>query len=69
MSGSAAAPAPKAKSTGYHPGDLVEHKVFGRGKVVAVTPVASDFIVEIRFERAGIKKTMANYAPLKKIEE
>ncbi len=67
--GSAAAPAPKAKSTGYHPGDLVEHKVFGRGKVVAVTPVASDFIVEIRFERAGIKKTMANYAPLKKIEE
>ena len=34
-----------------------------------VTPVAGDTIVEIRFDRVGVKKTMANYAPLTKLEE
>ena len=48
----------------FHPGDLVDHKVFGRGKVLKVTPIAGDHIVEIQFERVGVKKTMANYAPL-----
>lgn len=48
-------------------GDEVEHKVFGHGVVQKVTPVAGDHIVEIRFDKAGLKKTMANYAPLKKI--
>lgn len=51
----------------FRVGDLVEHKVFGRGVVQKVTPVAGDTIVEIRFEKAGVKKTMANYAPLKKV--
>ena len=53
----------------YEPGDVVEHKVFGRGTVVAVKPAAGDQIVEIRFEKVGIKKTMANFAPLTKITE
>ena len=51
------------------PGDLVDHKVFGRGKVLKATPIAGDCIVEIQFDRVGVKKTMANYAPLKKVEE
>lgn len=62
------APKPK-KAAGFAPGDLVDHKVFGRGKVLKVTPVAGDCIVEIQFDRVGVKKTMANYAPLQKIEE
>ncbi len=33
----------------YEPGDIVEHKVFGRGQVVAVKPAAGDQIVEINF--------------------
>ena len=53
----------------YEPGDVVEHKVFGRGTVVAVKPAAGDQIVEIRFEKVGVKKTMANFAPLTKITE
>ena len=53
----------------YEPGDVVEHKVFGRGTVVEVKPAAGDQIVEIRFEKVGIKKTMANFAPLTKITE
>ena len=66
--GSTAGTARPAASGGasYAPGDVVEHKVFGRGTVLKVTPVAGDHIVEIRFDTAGVKKTMANYAPLKK---
>lgn len=53
----------------YEPGDIVEHKVFGRGKVLKVKPTAGDQIVEINFEKVGVKKTMANFAPLVKITE
>lgn len=58
---------PAASDVRYAPGDQVEHKVFGRGVVQKVTPVAGDHIVEILFETHGVKKTMANYAPLKKL--
>ena len=40
-----------------------------RGVVLKATPAAGDTIVEIQFERAGIKKTMANYAPLTLLED
>ena len=68
----AGAPAARSSAGGskhYEPGDVVEHKVFGRGTVVAVKPAAGDQIVEIRFEKVGVKKTMANFAPLTKITE
>lgn len=51
----------------YQPGDIVEHKVFGRGTVLRVKPAAGDQIVEIQFDKVGVKKTMANYAPLTKL--
>lgn len=57
------------KTVSYAPGDIVDHRVFGRGKVLKATPIAGDCIVEIQFDRVGVKKTMANYAPLKKVEE
>ena len=68
--GVTSSPRPVAASTGpkhYEPGDIVEHKVFGRGKVLKVKPAAGDQIVEISFEKVGVKKTMANFAPLVKI--
>ena len=68
----AGTPAPKSASTGpkhYEVGDIVEHKVFGRGRVLAVKAAAGDQIVEINFEKVGVKKTMANFAPLTKITE
>jgi DNA helicase-2/ATP-dependent DNA helicase PcrA len=67
--GVSAAPAPKPAATdkNYAVGDVVEHKIFGRGVVQRVTPAAGDHIVEIRFDKVGVKKTMANFAPLKKI--
>lgn len=60
-------PAAAKPAVTYAPGDEVQHKVFGHGVVQTVTPVAGDLIVEIKFDTAGMKKTMANYAPLTKL--
>ncbi|MEA5051607.1 MAG: 3'-5' exonuclease [Oscillospiraceae bacterium] len=51
----------------FRPGDVVEHKIFGRGVVVSAAPLGGDTLVEVDFERHGRKKTMANYAPMKKV--
>ena len=53
----------------YAPGDLVEHRMFGRGTVISVTKVGNDSLIDIRFDRVGRKKAMAKYAPMKKMEE
>jgi DNA helicase-2/ATP-dependent DNA helicase PcrA len=66
---SAGAPRPRNDKVSYAAGDVVEHRVFGKGVVKKVSPVAGDFMVEIAFETAGTKKTMANYAPLTKLTE
>ena len=61
-------PAPKAPPTServkasapplVREGDAVEHSVFGRGTVVAVTPLPRDALVEIQFDGCGLKKLM-----------
>ncbi len=66
LAGAPSAPLSKRRLANYAAGDLVDHRVFGRGKVLKATPIAGDCIVEIQFDRVGVKKTMANYAPLKK---
>ena len=69
LAGTPSAASKKKEAVSYAPGDLVEHRVFGKGKVIKATPIAGDCIVEIQFDRVGVKKTMANYAPLKKLTE
>ena len=59
--------AKKAAGAKFAVGDAVQHKVFGEGTVVNVTPVAGDMLVEVQFATAT-KKMMANYAPLTKVE-
>ncbi len=51
----------------YTVGDYVSHAVFGKGEVLKATPMANDIMVEIKFEKAGVKKLMANFAKLSKI--
>ncbi len=43
-------------------GSNVKHKIFGMGKVIKVTPIANDTLLEINFEKVGNKKMMANFA-------
>lgn len=57
----------KPKFSALSAGDDVEHIVFGKGRITAVTDMGSDAIYEIDFDKAGTKKIMATYAKLKKL--
>jgi DNA helicase-2/ATP-dependent DNA helicase PcrA len=46
----------------YQEGDEVEHKVFGRGAIVKMTPMGGDALVEIAFEEQGMKRLMLRAA-------
>lgn len=50
----------------WQKGDRIVHKVFGTGVILAVTPMGNDKLLEIRFEKVGMKKIMANFAKLTK---
>lgn len=54
-----------AKSGSYSAGQVVEHNTFGKGIIRSVMPMAGDMLLEIAFERVGVKKLMATYAKLK----
>ncbi len=56
----------KAQGTVFGVGDRVRHKVFGRGTVLAASPMAGDTMLEIAFDTKGTKKLMANFAKLTK---
>ena len=43
-------------------GDLVVHRAFGSGKVINVTPMGGDLLLEIAFDSAGTKLMMAKTA-------
>jgi DNA helicase-2/ATP-dependent DNA helicase PcrA len=48
-------------------GDVVEHKKFGVGVIMAVEKEAEDYKLDIHFEKAGMKRLMAAFANLNKI--
>ena len=43
-------------------GDSVEHRTFGRGMVLSLTPMGNDAMVEIAFDGVGTKKLMLRKA-------
>lgn len=57
--------AAKPKNTvKYEKGMVVNHKVFGRGTVLNVTPMGGDNLLEIAFDERGTKKLMANFTKM-----
>ena len=46
----------------FSKGDTVDHKSFGRGTIMALTPMGGDHLVEIAFEKAGTKRLMLRAA-------
>lgn len=62
----AAAPAP---TFDFECGARVNHKTFGVGTLISKTPMGSDFLLEVKFDKVGSKKIMANFAKLTKAEE
>ena len=63
------APARPARGAGaeYGVGDKVEHKIWGRGMVVAVSDSGGDLLLTIAFPNQGLKKVMAHLAPITKV--
>ena len=49
----------------WKPGDRVRHKVFGACLVVDASPMGNDTLLTVSFDKAGVKKIMANFAKLK----
>ena len=54
-----------APATSYRAGQRVEHKTFGEGFIVSVSPMGNDTLLEIAFDTVGTKKLMGAYAKLK----
>lgn len=51
----------------FAPGDAVIHKSFGTGVVLSVSPMGSDFMLEVAFDNTGTKKLMAKFSKLSKV--
>ena len=45
-----------------HPGDMVEHRAFGRGMVLTATKMGADVLLEIAFDNYGTKKMLERSA-------
>ena len=52
----------KKPAVQFAKGEMVQHKAFGRGMVLAVIPMGGDALLEIAFDGVGTKKLMANTA-------
>ena len=50
------------KSVSFRTGELVRHKAFGTGKIIKMTPMGGDFLIEVSFEKLGTKKLMLRAA-------
>lgn len=51
----------------YSVGDMVLHKVFGKGMITKAEKMGSDTMLEIAFDKAGTKTLMANFCKMEKI--
>lgn len=56
-----------AEKEGWHPGDQVEHKAWGKGVVIKVNGSGDDVELDIAFASKGKKRLLAAFAPIKKI--
>ncbi len=45
-------------------GDMVEHRSFGKGMIVSMTPMGGDFLVEVAFDGVGTKRLMLRAASM-----
>ena len=50
----------------FKAGDMVEHRKFGKGMILSVTPSGNDVRIEIVFDEVGTKSLMGSFAKLRK---
>lgn len=56
-----------AQSATYRVGDMVLHKVFGKGMVTSAEPMGNDTMLEVAFDKVGTKTLMANFCKMEKL--
>lgn len=54
--------------TEFKPGDKVQHSVFGTGTVISSKITGNDEEIQVAFDAKGIKRLIARYAGLKRIQ-
>ncbi len=52
----------KAEAPAFRKGDMISHRSFGTGMIVAMTPMGGDHLVEIAFDKVGTKRLMLKAA-------
>ncbi|MBU4293863.1 MAG: UvrD-helicase domain-containing protein [Actinobacteria bacterium] len=55
-------------SEDYSEGDLIEHKMWGRGEVLKVKILKDDIEIDVVFDQVGLKHLLVSFAPIKKID-
>lgn len=48
-------------------GDRIKHNVFGEGIVLKAVEMSGDSMLEVNFEKSGVKKIMTKYSKIKKL--
>jgi len=51
----------------YQPGDQVEHRSWGRGRVLKSTMTRTDEEIIVKFDRVGMKILAVSLAPIVKV--
>ncbi|HET9847932.1 MAG TPA: 3'-5' exonuclease, partial [Candidatus Dormibacteraeota bacterium] len=59
--------APVELSQRYHPGDNVEHRAWGRGRVLKSTMTRTDEELIVKFDKVGVKILAVSLAPIVKL--
>ncbi len=62
-------PAPKNVTLSYEVGDKVKQAKYGIGIVKEIKPAGADYEITIQFEENSVKKFMATFANIKKLQE
>ncbi|MCI7084559.1 UvrD-helicase domain-containing protein [bacterium] len=60
-------PKPSSAKVSYSVGDMVLHKVFGKGMITKAEKMGNDTMLEIAFDKAGTKTLMANFCKMEKL--
>lgn len=58
-----------AEKEAWQTGDKVTHKKWGQGTVVAVNGTGADMELDIAFPQQGVKRLLASFAPISKVED
>ncbi len=52
----------------YSKGDLIEHKMWGKGKVIKVKNLREDCEIDVIFDNVGLKHLLVSFAPIRKCD-